>query len=377
MDFSKLDTFLSDMPHRGYPSCELAVSKDGKTVYRKSIGFSDAQGTRPASPNDIYWIFSATKVITCIAAMKLVDEGIIALNDPVSKYIPEYADLIVRAKDGSISMAQNKMTVEHLFTMTGGMNYNLSSPATLPLLQRGAGTLETVRAMAKNLLSFEPGTHYQYSLCHDVLGAVIEVASGMKLSEYFKKIFFEPLNISDMGFFPTDKQKARFAAMYRYSAELSQPVEIPVNNKFMLTPSYESGGAGLFSTVDEYMKIITVIACGGTTPDGYRILSPEAIKMMEQNRLPKNIIHEMTNGQTRLFGYGWGLCGRVHCDPLLSASLSPVGEFGWDGAANAYTLIDTQNRLAVYFGTHIHNCNIGPYIVHPQIRNLVYEALQA
>lgn len=377
MNFSKLDTYFNDMQRRGYPACELAVSQNGKTVYRKSIGFADAQGTRPASPNDIYWIFSTTKVITCIAAMKLVDEGIIALEDPVSKYIPEYADLAVRSNDGSILPAKNKMTVEHLFTMTGGMNYDIRSAAILPLIQREADTLEIVRAMAKNPLSFEPGTHYQYSLCHDVLGAVIEVASGMKLSEYFKKVFFEPLNISDMGFFPSDEQKARFSAMYRYSAETARSTEIPATNWFMLTPNYESGGAGLFSTVDEYMKIITVIACGGTTPDGYRILSAEAVKMMEQNRLPKNIVHEMTNGQTRLFGYGWGLCGRVHCDPLISASLSPAGEFGWDGAANAYTLIDTQNRLAVFFGAHVHNCNIGPYIAHPQIRNLVYECLQA
>ena len=129
MNFSKLDAFMKTMPERGIPGCELAVAKDGEIVYRTSVGFADAAKTKPASKNDLYWIFSATKVITCIAAMRLVEEGKIALDDPVSKYIPEYATMTVKQADGKIVPAKTQMTILHLFTMTGGMTYERKSPS--------------------------------------------------------------------------------------------------------------------------------------------------------------------------------------------------------------------------------------------------------
>lgn len=375
MNFSALDAFMDDMPARGYPACELAVTKDGKTVYRRGVGFSDGAMTKPVSPDNIYWIFSATKVITCIAAMMLVDRGVIALDDPVSKYVPEYAELVIRARDGSLSVAKNTMTVEHLFTMTGGMTYNLKTASTLPLIERGnASTLELVRAMAHDPLIFEPGTDYAYSLCHDVLAAVVEVASGMKFSEFLEKELFVPLGVRDMGFRPTDEQKARFSAMYNYNAGTGISSEIPVGNKFILSNQYDSGGAGLFATVDDYMKIITAVACGGTAENGYRVLSPEAVRMMGENRVCAKGLASRRSG--RLYGYGWGLGCRVHMDPVVSLSRAPVGEFGWDGAANAFAMVDATNRVAVYFGAHILGCTYGYNLIHPHIRNLIYEGLE-
>ena len=359
---------------RGYPGCELAVAKDGEVVYRTSVGFADAEKTKHASKDDLYWIFSATKVITCIAAMRLVEEGKISLDDPVSKYIPEYANLTVVQGNGKLAPAKNAMTVEHLFAMTGGMTYERKSPSILRCVMQNASTLDTVRAMANDPLQFEPGTHYNYSLCHDVLAAVVEVVSGMRFSDYLDQLLFKPLGIKDMGFRPSDEQKARFCAMYKFKSGTMEATEIPCENEYTLTRNYDSGGAGLFASVDEYIKIISVIANGGTTKDGYRILKPETIAMMQENHLCDDARNDFVNG--RLYGYGWGLCGRVHMDANVSLSRSPVGEFGWDGAANAYVLVDAINHVAVYFGAHIKNCGYGYRVIHPTLRDLVYEGLE-
>ena len=372
MNFAKLDAFMKEMPARGVPGCELAVTVDGKTVYRSCVGYADAEKTRPTSENDLYWIFSATKVITCIAAMRLIEEGRMSLTDPVSRYIPEYANLTILQKDKTVVPAQNVMTVEHLFTMTGGMTYNLKTDAVVQLPEN-ASTLEVVRAMAKEPLRFEPGTHYQYSLCHDVLAAVVEVVSGMRFSEYLEQIIFRPLGLRDIGFRPNDEQKSRFSAAYTFRPGVEQAILRETKNPYALTSEYDSGGAGLFSSVNEYIKIISVIACGGTTEDGYTLLEPETIRMMQKNLLCDDALDDFVTH--RLFGYGWGLCGRVHIKPVSSLSLSPVGEFGWDGAANAFVMIDPENRVALYYGCHIHGYRYGYNVIHPTLRNLVYEGL--
>lgn len=376
MNFSKLDSFMKKMPERGYPGCELAVAKDGEIVYRTGVGFSNGAKTKPVSNQDLYWIFSATKVITCIAAMRLWEEGKFDLNDPVSKYIPEFANVKVKQEDGSLTPAKNTMTLLHLFSMTGGLTYDLKDPILLRARTEDASTLDVVRAMAEMPLSFEPGTHFQYSLCHDVLAGVVEVIAGMHFSAYLEQLLFKPLGIKDMGFRPTDEQRSRFVSMYKYESGLNQSTEIPLKNGYILTPDYDSGGAGLFASVDEYIKIIAVIANGGQTKDGYRILRPETIKMMTKNHLCDDALIDFISHHKRLYGYGWGLCGRVHMNDTVSLARSSVGEFGWDGAANAYVLIDPIKHVAIYFGTEIMNCSYGYRVIHSAIRDLVFEALE-
>lgn len=375
MNFEKLDAFMKEMPSRGYPACELAITKDGETVYRTSVGYADAKKTRPASPSDLYWIFSTTKVITCIAAMRLVEEGKLSLSDPVSKYIPSFGDLTVKEKDGTVRPAKTTMTILHLFTMTGGLTYDLNTKHLLAARTADSSTLEIVSAMAKDPLAFDPGATYRYSLCHDVLAAVIEVITGKTFAAYLDELIFTPLGIRDMGFRPTEEQNSRFSALYVYQNGTGGVIERPVENPYILSSRFESGGAGLFSSVDEYMKIITTIACGGTTKDGYRLLKPETIRLMQENHLDNGAINVFST--SRLYGYGWGLCGRVHMNPARSLSLSPVGEFGWDGAANAFVVIDPENRIALFFGAHLHSCTYGYNVIHPILRNLAYDALKA
>ena len=375
MNFSKLDKFLDEMPNRGFPAVEMAIAKDGETVYRKFVGYSDSAKTKPTCADDLYWIFSATKVITCTAAMRLVEEGVIALDDPVSKYLPEYAELTVRQKDGSVVPAKNVMTVEHLFTMSGGLTYDRSFPNVKAAIEAQLGTVGVARAIAKDPLAFEPGTDYKYSLCHDVLAAVVEVASKTRFADYVQQTIFTPLGMSNAGFHPTEEQKKHFSAQYNHKAGTVQAIERPIGNELRFTPEYDSGGAGVFCTVDDYMKMLTALSLGGTSKDGYRLLNPETVKMMGENRLCDTGLNRFQS--TRLYGYGWGLCGRAHINPTMSLSLSPIGEFGWDGATGPFAMVDATNRVAMYFGVHIFGAQYLYHIVHPHIRNLTYEGLAA
>ncbi len=372
--FEKLNELLEKMPQRGIPACELSITKDGKSLYRKCVGYSDSQRTQPVSNRDLYWIFSCSKVITCVAALRLIEAGLISLNDPVSKYISEYGELRIKSCDGTIVPAKNVMTIEHLFTMTGGLTYNLDTDNIKYAIENSPTTLGIVRSIAKDPLAFEPGTHYQYSLCHDVLAAVVEIVSGTPFSEYLRANIFEPLGLKDIGFRPNQDQKTRFSAMYTYQNGVARAIERTIENPYALTMEYDSGGAGLFSTVDAYMKIITVLACGGTSANGYKLLKPETIKLMTENRHCAAALNNFAG--SRYFGYGWGLCCRTHINPMLSFSLSPIGECGWDGAAGAFSMIDTTNKIALYFGMHVLKCNFVYQMIHPKIRNMVYEELK-
>lgn len=371
MNFSKLDSYLETLKHTGIPACELIITHKGDTVYHKCAGFSNADGTTPTSENDIYWLYSATKVITCIAAMRLVERGIISLDDPVSKYIPEYESLLIHEADGSSHKAKETLRVWHLFTMTGGMTYE---KATKNIIEaRDRSTVGIVRAMARDGLVFEPGTHFKYSLCHDVLAAIVEIASGVRYSEYLKRNIFEPLGIVDMGFKPSAEQNSRFSAMYKHHGGTAKAELKKTENSFVLSEEFESGGAGLFGTASEYIKIITALSLGGTARNGYQLLTEESVRMMQKNYLCDAALDDFS--ATSKFGYGWGLCGRVHIAPVVSCSASPVGEFGWDGAAGAYVLIDPENELAIFYVQHVMSCSYVYHTVHPRLRNMAYEAI--
>lgn len=374
MNTSKLDRFLDEFPQRGLPGCDLSVSRNGQEVYRRMVGFSDADRKRPVDRNTLYWIFSTSKVITCTAAMRLVEEGRLNLDDKVSDYLPAFAHLNIRQRDGTLVPATEPMRIIHLFTMSGGMDYSINVPAiTEACALPGADTLSICSAMSKIPLHFEPGTHFRYSLCHDILAAVVEVVTEMKFSAYLQELIFTPLGMKDTGFHPTETQLARFAQPFDYNNADGSVKPIPIFNYYCFTPNYDSGGAGLFTAVDDYMKVITTLACDGTAWDGYRLLKPETIAEMEVNRLCPAAWKDFVVG--RLYGYGWGLCGRVHVDPVRSLSRSSVGEFGWDGAQAAFSMVDRKTRTAIFFGTQIANCNYAHNVLHPYLRNLVFEML--
>lgn len=354
---------------KNIPSADLIIYHNHKEIYRYTCGTKDSAKTIPLKGDELYYLYSASKPITCTAAMQLVEKCIIGIDDPVYKYIPEYKDLTYN-DNGVIKPCKNTMTIRHLFAMRGGLDYNLSRPATAELLRKNpsAGTLDVVKTFAKDPLSFEPGTKYQYSLCHDVLAAVVEVASGMKFGDYLKKNIFEPLGMNNTYFRITDDMIPRFAAQYRYDG--SNYIEIPIKCAYTLSDNYESGGAGLASCIGDYIKFADTMANGGISANGVRILRPETVDLMRVNQ---NEVSLTLPGPVRPgLGYGFGM--RVMLDKKLANSNAPCEfEFGWDGAAGTFVTMDAHHKLAAVYTQHVLGHGWIYTDVHPVIRDTMYK----
>lgn len=352
MNFEKLDAYLDSLRERSIPSCDFMLTLDGKCVYRHLSGFRDAEGRIPLDGREAYWVYSMTKPLTCACALRLIQDGALKLEDAVCEYLPEFSKYPT-------------MTIEHLMSMRAGLDYNLE-PEKLAA-RTDPSTRGVVASISQRPLSFEPGTDFQYSLCHDVLAAVIEVVSGMKFSKYMAKVIFEPLGMAHSGFHLTEYQKENMCAQYEMDAAQQNARLIGnMKNDYAFSDEYESGGAGLITTVEDYMRFSAAMAQGGKG-----VISMDTIELWRGRRITGK-----ADATWRLFnriGYGYGLGVRVMVDN--SRAKSPLGEFGWDGAAGAYTLIDTQNRLAIVYAQHVRNCGFVYSDIHPTLRDMTYEAV--
>ena len=381
-DFRKLTAYMDSLKDDYHiPGCDVVVWKDHRTVYRHPAG--ERHPGVSMNGTEFYNFYSASKISTMIASLKLIEEGKLSLADPLCKYLPAYTDMKYKGADGQIRPISRPITIEQCMTMTTGMDYEIMPPAVQRVVAKhgdAATTKQIVDAYAEKPLQFDPGTNFFYSLSHDVMGAVIEVVSGMKLGAYLQENVYDPLGITDITFYPT---KAQEESMHRYVAleekkapQLKQDTFYIRESGIIPSASYESGGGGLVGTVESYGKIMDMLAGGGIGADGKRILKKETVEMCKVNHLNSNQILYGMRAQWPLknTAYGWGLCGRVMIEPSMSRS--PVGEFGWCGAAGCYGLADTQNCLAIFFGMNVlEYTNIIESQVHPAIRDMVYEAL--
>lgn len=379
MDFTDLKVFLDKITKWRIPGADCIVYYQNKPVFRYSAGFADVEKRRPVTAGNLYYLYSATKLITCAAALQLLEKGRYLLNDPVSEYLPEFAQMNIRKVDESghesIVKAKNPITIRELFSMTGGLSYDLDSPSIREIKKSTQGrcpTRETVKAIASEPLLFEPGTHWNYSLCHDVLGCLIEVISGEKFSDYIKEHILIPLGMKDTGFYLTEEKKSRLAAQYQFNDDTRKAEVIPKINGYRLGSEYESGGAGLISSVDDYITFANALCNGGLALNGERILSRYTVDLMRTNQL--NDTMQQDFNWPHMAGYGYGLGVRTMINRAKGGSLSPFGEFGWGGAAGSYVIIDPENHLALFYAQHMLN-NQEPY-VHPRIRNILYHCLE-
>jgi len=377
MDFTDLKTFLDKITQWRIPGADCAVYYQNKPVFRYMSGYADMAAQTPISTDNLYNLYSVSKVVTCVAALQLLEKGIYLLNDPVDEYLPEFKQMFIQQEnaDGQTKLipARNAIKIQDLFTMSAGLTYNLKTPAIQAVrkaTQNRCPTRDIIRAIASEPLVFEPGSHWNYSLCHDVLGALIEVLSGKKFNDYLKENLFQPLGMNSTGFKLTEDRRARMARQYFFNDEKNLAEEISLENAYQIGSEYESGGAGLISSVDDYIRFANALGNGGIAPNGERILSRHTIDLMRTNHLTEALTDF---NWIQMAGYGYGLGVRTMIDRAKGGSLSPIGEFGWGGAAGAYVLIDPDNRIAVFYAQHLLN-NQEPY-VHPRIRNIVYSCL--
>lgn len=387
MDFSKLTAYLDGLKDAyGVPQTEIAVTVGHETVYRHMTGSSDFEGRVPASESDRYYFYSATKLITMTAVMREIELGRMRLYEPVCSYLPEYEIMTVTdrefsaeefpphmpRKDEPAHYAARQIRIIDLMAMMSGMTYDLSSEAVSKVLKETEGkatTRELAAAMAEMPLAFEPGSRWLYSLGHDVLAAAVEVSSGERFGEYLRKHVFGPAGAEDVGF--SLPAGAKLTAQYTFDMREKKIVPTSDTNIFVLSENHESGGAGLIGTVSAYSRVVEALANGGETRSGERILSEKSVRMFMSSVTTGKALEDYLQGKKKPYAYGLGVRVRNEAAP----GSSPVGEFGWDGAAGAYALVDPVNRVGIAYAQHVLNFLPVYDEIHPAVRDLVYEGL--
>ena len=376
MNFEKLTAYMDSLPGIGVPSADIVVYRDHEQLYRHSVGFRDEARTQPLQGDETYRLYSCSKVFTTCAAMQLIQAGKLSLDDPVSRYLPAYANLTVR--DGeTVRPAARTMTVRHLMSMQSGLNYDMGTEPVKRVLAETDGkatTRQLMEAKAEDPLCFEPGTDFLYSLSHDALAAVIEAVSGQKFSDYLREHIWGPLGLNTMSFDLTDDIRARLCMQYAYDEDAKAFNPAPVDPEhYRISPNYESGGGGLFGDLKDYSRFVDALACGGESADGVKILAPEMLQLWNTNQLgPKS---RATFDQWRRLGYSYALGVRTRVD-LTQGGRGQIGEFGWDGAAGAWAMIDPYNRLSAFFVMHVLNYSYCFNVIHPTLRDLIYGAVK-
>ena len=388
MNFDKLTRYLDWLVQgRGVPAVDCKITAGYETLYRHSVGVADPKTKRSITDSDLYNIYSATKMVTVTAAMQLCEQGRLALDDRLERYLPEFGAM-VRASDfpryqdpinlpapqGLPVPIATPIRILDLFRMTAGLSYDLDAAPLLAYRRQAHhqdAMREAMEAIASVPLLYEPGTRWAYSLAHDVLAAVVEAVSGEQFADYLRAHLFAPLGIQDMYFALDAAQARRLSTQYAVDDATGEIRRVPPHNRYRLAEDYQSGGAGLICTVDAYSRFVAALANGGLGETGQRILTMESINTLRRNWLDTRMLEDFsTMGKT---GYGYGLGVRTLID--AGAAKSPVGEFGWDGAAGAYALVDTQNRLGIFMAEHVLGLGDNYHSFHPAIRDLVYEAL--
>ena len=341
--------------------CSARIMRNDEVLFEESFGYADIESKLKMSADTIFPIASMSKVITVAGIMQLYEQGLFKLWDPVSQYLPGFKNpKIAKEKpDGSYELvdAKGEVTMRQLFTMTSGVPYGwadtaagririekekewMSNPLSFP------GTVGYVNLVGQLPLAFEPGERWMYGFSIDVLGAVIEVLTGKSLGEYLKENVFDPLGMTDTGFFvPADKLD-RIATLYNINEGMKPSDRGAPTSK----PEFESGGGGMFSTVRDYSRFAQMLLHGGTL-DGVRILGRKTIDLISTDHLTPE--QRMSDNWDTQRGYGYGLGVRVMTNPELAGINGSVGEWGWDGAFGNWFCVDPKENLTcVYLTTN-------------------------
>ena len=392
----KLDDLLKTYVDDGLlPGWLVAVARRGEVVHLSTYGHADVEAGKPVNTDTIFRIYSMTKPLTSVAAMMLWEDGVIDLSDPVSKYIPSFENLSVFKRGSSTAPVFEGLTepmrVWHLLTHTSGLTYGFLMSHVVDEMYRKAGfewgvpqgknLAEVCDLLAELPLLFQPGSEWNYGMSTDVLGRVVEVASGMELNDFLETRICKPLGMDDTAFWAPEDKADRVAMLY---------APIPGSKKaFPLTkqadaalrkPACWIGGGGMVSTAGDYMRFCDMLRRGGVADPalgGARLLSPRTVSYMATNHLPgKADLSEFGRpifSETTYAGFGFGLGFSVHDDPARSKIAGSLGDYGWGGAASTAFTIDPVEDMIVLFMTQLLPSSTHP--LRPQIRQLVRQAI--
>jgi CubicO group peptidase (beta-lactamase class C family) len=365
------------------------LARRGRVFHFECRGMMDAEANKKMQPDTIFRIYSMTKPITSVAMMMLYEEGRFQLNEPVSKYIPGFADLkvLVSATERNVELADldRAVTIRDLLTHTAGLSYGIFDESPLEKMYQEADILgpkltlsvpleEMIRRLAQLPLAHQPGSQWRYSMATDVIGYLVGLLSDMPFDTFLAEKILSPLGMDDTGFYVPNEKIGRFAAMYGPTSEKSiDLIDAPATSPFT-NPDYNpSGGGGLLSTVSDYLRFSRMLLNGGEL-DGTRLLGRKTIELMIMNHLPPELI-PIQVGANALPGHGFGLGFRVMVDVPQSGVLGSTGEYGWAGVASTFFWIDPIEEMIGILLPQFFPSALSPVPIREIIRILTYQAL--
>ncbi len=337
----QLTAFLDSFLKMGVPGYDCTVYKNGRCIYRHQNGYASLEDKLPFTGRERYNVYSASKPLTCAAAMQLYEKKLFSLKDPLSEYMPEFAHMTVQTSSG-LQKAEKPILIQDLFQMTAGFGYDPCCEA-LQRAKRATGgrcpTRETVAYLAQEPLLFEPGAHWSYGFEHDVLAGLIEVLTGKKFGQYVKQNIFDPLGMRRSTFLLPEEELDTIAPQYCFSNEKNAPVNCGKHiQRYKLGSEYESGGAGCISTAEDYILFLEALRKGDS------ILKKETIRLMQTDRLNEITHRDFWHPD---YGYGLGLrCPKKGCIPT---------DFGWAGAVGIFLAVDPVTQVSVFHAQHLLN----------------------
>jgi CubicO group peptidase (beta-lactamase class C family) len=389
--FGGLDSWVESMIAAGkLAHAQTTVFKSGATIHSNCQGVMDIAGDTPLRPDAIFRIYSMTKPVTAVAMMILIEEGKCALEDPLAKFIPAFADTKVY-RSGDIegfetASPRTPLTIRHLLTHTGGLTYANQKIEPVATLYRNnkvdfsaarddfADAVDTVAGLP---LLFHPGSCWHYSISHDIMGRLIEVISGQTFDRFLAERIFQPLRMADTGFRIAAENHHRLTAIYGYDKEgRLKDISTYSADRFLRGGTLLSGGGGLVSTSADYLRFARMLLNRGAL-DGARILQPATVERMIRNDLSGDLpaLGAAQDSGDELTGIGFGLIGAVMLDPAQSVFDGSPGDYCWGGAASTYFWVDPQEEMVVTFMTQLMPPAALP--TRREVRRLVYTALRA
>ena len=368
----------------------VGIYRKGRLVHYSTMGLMDRERKKPVEWDTVFRIFSMTKPVTSVALMMLFEKGLIQLDDPVYRYIPSFRKLevYVSGVDGSFETRppDRSLTIKDLLSHQSGFTYDFLKENEIDAAysSRGIGSASQkdlaslIDSLSDLPLLFSPGDRWNYSVSTDVCGHLVELISGQSLDTFFYENIFEPLGMSDTGFYVRAVDIPRFSANYLYNLNgLPKLLDDPLKSRFIKRPSFLSGGGGLVSTAEDYLSFCRMILGGGEL-NGNRILSRKTIDLMSANHLTGGVdLAEVASGrwsETSYQGMGFGLGFSVVKDPSMTLVPGSVGELAWGGMANTAFWIDPLEDMAVVFMTQL--VPSGIYNIRRELRTLVYSAIE-
>jgi len=379
----KLGEMLQSAVDKGYfAGVNLLIMKDGKEVVYTEAGYANIEEKRPFKRDTICRIYSMSKTITAAAAMLLVERGILDLGQSVGDYIDSFKNLEIW-ENGKKVPTYKWMVIKDLLSMTSGLSYGGEDPAGQEVWRileemdaklytdEALTTMEIAEKIGNCGLSFKPGSKWMYGTSADILGAVIEKVSGMRFGDFLKKEIFEPLGMKDTGFYVPEDKRDRLADVYETTPEgitLCRTNHLGIKYTLDAPPAFESGGAGLVSTLDDFSKFATMLLNKGSF-EGRQILKPKTVEFLTGGKLTPRQLESMWEDWESMYGYNYGNLMRVMEEPRMAQFHTWKGEYGWDGWLGTYFCNSPENKVTILL-----NCqkkDAGTTNVTRRIRNVL------